>query len=95
MFYVYVLWSDKLNKRYIGQTENVQQRLINHNKGKNQFTKSGIPWKLIYVEELPDRTSAIKRERFLKSGQGRKFLDGLRLFTRSESSQPEADTPLA
>jgi putative endonuclease len=75
MFYIYVLWSNKLEKRYIGYTENIEKRLKEHNSGKTPFTKSGKPWSLIYQESYSDKTLAIKREMFLKSGQGRKFLD--------------------
>jgi putative endonuclease len=79
MFFVYVLWSSKLKKRYIGYSVDTDKRLKDHNKGKTPFTKSGMPWKLVYTEVYNDKASAIKRERFLKSGQGRKFLDNLGL----------------
>jgi len=75
MFYVYVLWSDKLQKRYIGFTSDIAKRLTEHNSGKSPFTKSGMPWKLIYVEEFSTRNEAQKREIFLKSGVGRKYLN--------------------
>lgn len=77
MFTVYVLWSKKLSKRYIGSTQDFETRLQQHNKGESQFTKGGIPWMLIYREEFADVSSARKRERFLKSGVGRKWLDEL------------------
>jgi len=75
MYFVYVLYSKKLNKRYIGQTQNLTARVKEHNSGKSQFTSTGIPWELIYFEEHSTRSEAMKRERFLKTGQGRKFLD--------------------
>jgi putative endonuclease len=75
MYHVYVLWSDKLKKRYIGFTEDLNKRFREHNTGKTDFTKSGIPWIIIYHETYEDKCSARKREIFLKSGQGRKFLD--------------------
>jgi len=75
MYYVYVLWSDKLRKRYIGFTDNIERRLKEHNAGKTPFTKSGIPWTFIYSEKYPDKYSTRTRELFLKSGQGRKYLD--------------------
>ncbi|MBX2991722.1 MAG: GIY-YIG nuclease family protein [Bacteroidetes bacterium] len=76
MHYVYVLWSDKLKKRYVGSTKDYQKRLVEHNNGKTSFTKAGIPWRLIHVEEFSDTSSARQRELFLKSGAGRKWLDG-------------------
>ena len=75
MFYLYVLWSEKLSKRYVGYTSDLTKRLQEHNQGGSKFTKSGIPWKIIYSEEFSSKTDAIKREAFLKSGVGRKWLD--------------------
>jgi len=75
MFSVYVLWSDKLHKRYIGFTSEPTKRLTDHNSGKSHFTKRGMPWKLIYAGEYLTETEARRREKFLKSGMGRKFLD--------------------
>ena len=78
MFTVYVLWSDKLNKRYVGFTFDVAKWLSSHNSGKSPFTKSGIPWKLIHTDEFTNESETRYREKFLKSGQGRKFLDQLK-----------------
>ena len=75
MYSVYVLFSKKLNKRYIGSTQDVDRRLSEHNLGKSKFTSGGIPWELIYKESFPTNSEARKRESFLKSGVGRKFLD--------------------
>ncbi len=52
-----------------------EKRLIEHNSGSNAFTRQNRPFVLIYTEEYSTKTEAIKREIFLKSGQGRKFLD--------------------
>ena len=75
MYYVYVLWSNKVQKRYVGFSTDAVKRLLEHNSGKSHFTKSGLPWKLIYSEEYLTETEARRREKFLKSGVGRKFLD--------------------
>jgi len=76
MFTVYILRSFKNNKRYIGQTsKDALKRLSEHNKGYNRWTKQNGPFKLVYCEEYETRTDARKRENFLKSGQGRKWLD--------------------
>ena len=76
-YYVYVLWSEILQKRYIGSTGNLNLRIAQHNRGCSRFTKSGIPWQLVYKEEYTTKTEARKRENFLKSGAGRNFLDQL------------------
>ena len=76
MFYVYVLKSVKNSKRYIGSTSLLPEaRLKEHNAGANRFTKGNRPFVLIYQEEYGNRTEARKRELFLKSGIGRKYLD--------------------
>ncbi len=75
MYYIYVLWSSKLSKRYVGSTNNVEKRLEEHNRGFSKFTKSGVPWIKVYQEESSTKTEVLKREKFLKSGQGRAWLD--------------------
>jgi putative endonuclease len=76
MYFVYVLRSLKNNKRYIGQTsKDVLKRLREHSRGCNKWTRENRPFRLIHEEEFSTRSEAIKRERFLKSGQGRKWLD--------------------
>ncbi|MDD8019173.1 MAG: GIY-YIG nuclease family protein [Bacteroidota bacterium] len=75
MHNIYVLWSDKLQKRYVGSCRNITERLQQHNSGQSKFTKGGIPWKLIYIEKFSNNTDARKRELFLKSGVGRNWLD--------------------
>jgi putative endonuclease len=76
MFYTYVLKSDMNSKRYVGQTsKDVFQRLQDHNNGSNKWTRINGPFRVVYFEEYVTKTEAIKREHFLKSGQGRKWLD--------------------
>jgi len=76
MFYIYVLKSLKNGKRYVGSTgKEPEIRLSEHNSGSNNWTKVNKPFKLIYKEVYDNKREAIKREKFLKSGQGRKFLD--------------------
>ena len=76
MFYVYVLRSLKNNKRYVGFTaKQPKERLREHNFGTSKWTRANKPFKLVYKEDFVSKTEAIKREKFLKSGQGRKHLD--------------------
>ena len=76
MYFVYGLWSQHLRKRYVGSTTDLGRRLKEHNAGKNRFTKSGIPWILLYRESFETLSEARRRESFLKSGVGRAWLDG-------------------
>ncbi len=75
MYFVYVLWSNKLKKRYIGSSEDALGRLTKHNTGKSSFTKRGMPWILFHKEIYNTKAETLKREKFLKTGVGRAWLD--------------------
>ena len=78
MYYIYVLKSLSHGTLYIGSSDDPDDRLENeHNKGKVRYTKGRMPWKLVYKEEFNTRSEAMKRERLLKTGQGREFLKKL------------------
>ncbi|MFW9901102.1 MAG: GIY-YIG nuclease family protein [Candidatus Thorarchaeota archaeon] len=74
MYTVYVLRSQKDAFLYTGFTSNLEKRLQSHNAGKVRSTKGRRPLLLVYYEVYEDKTTARKRELFLKCGQGRKFL---------------------
>ena len=71
MYYVYILKSNKNNKLYKGSTENLKERIREHNSGKVFSTKSGKPWNLIYYEAFLSKNEARREELFLKTGKGR------------------------
>jgi putative endonuclease len=78
MFTVYVLYSEKYDKLYIGSTSDLKQRLLSHNElARKGWTVKYRPWKLIYSEELTDKNAEMKREKELKSHKGRDFLRSL------------------
>jgi len=66
MFYVYILKSIKDQNGYIGTTDNLENRLMRHNKGEVKSTKYRRPFILIYNEEFDTLSEARKREWFLK-----------------------------
>jgi putative endonuclease len=72
---VYVLQSLRDHSLYTGFTRNVKKRIILHNEGLNQSTAKLKPWTLIYYEAYIIKEDALCRERFLKSGSGKKYLD--------------------
>ena len=74
MYFVYVLYSEKLNKTYVGCTSNLAQRLKYHNKGRVKSTKNGVPWKIIYIEKVSSHKEARERERWFKTIAGRRKL---------------------
>jgi putative endonuclease len=74
MYTVYVLYSRRFNKIYIGQTANLEKRLFEHNSGLSTYTKRYMPWEVIYTEEYATRHEALNREKQLKSQKGREFI---------------------
>ncbi len=74
MFYTYVLISEKDNKYYIGWTNNLKQRIYKHRSGKVRATKGHLPVQLVYYEACQNKEKAIKREKYFKTGFGRRFL---------------------
>ena len=55
-------------------SQNLEQRLVDHNNGKSKYTKTKIPWEIVYVEECHDSEAARAREKYLKSSAGRRFI---------------------
>ena len=73
-FYTYVLKSEIDQSWYIGYTEDLDRRLHEHNSGRSFTTKKKIPWIIIYYESCLSKDDAIAREKYLKSGMGRRYL---------------------
>ena len=76
-YFTYILFSPKINKFYVGSTDNISWRLERHNLGWGRFTKSGIPWHLVYFEEFDSKSDALKRERQIKNRKSRKYIEDL------------------
>ncbi len=76
MFTVYILKSINFNyKTYVGFTSNIANRLISHNHSNNSgWTKRYQPWVIIYTEQFETKKEAMIREKYLKSGAGRRFI---------------------
>ena len=76
MYCIYCIYNPRAKKIYIGQTMNIAIRLIEHNNHTYSGFTSRFPgeWALIYQESVATRPEALKREKQLKSFQGREFL---------------------
>ncbi len=74
MQYVYVLKSKKDNKNYVGYTKNLKLRFEQHNKGLVLSTKNRIPLSLIYYEACLNQQDATKREKYLKTIYGKRYI---------------------
>jgi putative endonuclease len=74
MQYVYVLKSQKDNKSYVGYTKNLKLRFEQHNKGLVDSTKNRRPLKVVYYEACINQQDATKREKYLKTVYGKRYL---------------------
>ena len=75
MFTVYVLFSEKFNKLYIGFTSDIKKRFISHNElAIKGFTVKYRPWKIIHTEVFDNKKDAMVREKQLKQGKGREWI---------------------
>jgi putative endonuclease len=91
-FTVYVLVSDSTGRRYVGQTEDLERRLAEHNTPAHNVRKytsrNAGPWRLVFSEEYATRAEAMRREKWLKSGVGRQWLQ---VTLNGRASPPQAD----
>ena len=74
MYYVYLLKSYKTGNLYTGFTRNLKKRMYYHKLGTTRHTAKNGPYKLIYYEAFLNEADAFNRERFFKSGWGRKHI---------------------
>ena len=75
IFTVYVLYSTKFDKIYIGYTSDLEQRLLSHNVFANKgYTIKYRPWEILFTEQFASKTEAMSREKQLKSGVGREMI---------------------
>ena len=74
-FVVYILFSKRLNKTYVGFTSNLVERFKSHNQlSKTGFTTKYRPWEVIYVEFFHSKSDALLKEKFFKTGIGREII---------------------
>jgi len=65
-YYVYIIQSETFGIYYKGYTSNPELRLLEHNSDKGRYTSGKGPWKLVYLEKMKDKRSALTREKHLK-----------------------------
>jgi putative endonuclease len=83
MYFVYVIYSEKLDKYYIGFTADIQDRLANHNRKSNGFSNRGRPWVLVYSEPFNSKKEAMQREKQLKNWKNRQRLESYSQLAQS------------
>ena len=77
MHFVYILQSEKDKSFYIGEAPDAKIRLIFHNQGKQRYTRTRMPWEIIYEEKFSNRHEALKREKEIKKKKSRKYIEWL------------------
>ena len=73
----YILYSEKLDKFYVGACTDMERRLYEHNIGHSKFTSPGVPWVLCYQEDFETLAEAKKREAYIKKQKSRKYIQQL------------------
>ncbi len=86
MYTVYILYSEKIDKYYIGFSSDVQDRLRKHNNASKGFTNTGRPWIIVYTESFDNKKDAENRENQLKRWKNRTRLEAL---IKSGSERPD------
>jgi putative endonuclease len=74
-YFVYILQSSVDHSFYIGYSSDISRRLKEHNDGRSRYTRHKSPWILVYSEEFPSKSDAIRREHFLKAQKNREFYE--------------------
>ncbi len=78
-FFVYIIFSEKLNKLYIGYSSDTDERLAYHNESERNkiWTKRGIPWKKFLTIKCDSEKQAINIERHIKKMKSKKYIENL------------------
>ena len=74
MYFVYILYSKKIDRYYVGSTNNIDDRLRRNNSGQGIYTKKGIPWEFIISFEFTTRSEAVKFEMKIKRRGIKRFI---------------------
>ena len=77
MYKVYIIYSNSIDKYYVGYTSEIDRRINEHNRIKGKFTDRGIPWKIVYTENFKDKKEAMKREAEIKAKKSRRYIESL------------------
>jgi putative endonuclease len=77
---VYILFSGKIDKFYVGHTADLSKRLKEHNNAQSQFTSTGIPWQLIHSFECADKVEAVRLELTIKKRGIKRYLQDRNIF---------------
>ena len=74
---LYILVSQKTGRYYVGSTDNLQRRFIEHNSGQTKSTRYGIPWKVVFNFDFESSKEGLQAERRIKALKSKKIIEGL------------------
>ena len=77
MFFTYIIYSQRIDRYYIGSTDDLQRRLDDHNSGRTPSTRKKGPWMLRWSKEFATRSEALAEEKRLKARKSRAYLEQL------------------
>ena len=77
MYTVYIIYSDKIDKYYIGFSSDVSDRIKKYNRKSKGFSSLGRPWVILYTESFENKRDAMVREKQLKNWKNRDRLEAL------------------
>ena len=77
MYFLYIIYSTKLDRYYTGHTDKIEARVMQHNTGCNKSTAKANDWVLAYMERFATREEAKKREIEIKRKKSRKYIEWL------------------
>ena len=73
-FLTYIIFSNSKNKFYVGSTNNLQRRLLEHNSRQTKSTKFGVPWEIVYFKEFDSKSNAARLESAIKKRGIKRYL---------------------
>jgi putative endonuclease len=75
LFTVYILFSKSTQKYYTGSTQDLQNRLLEHNSAETKSIRNGIPWEVIWQTQVPSRAEALNLETKIKKRVAKRFIE--------------------
>jgi len=82
LFTVYILFSKSTQKYYTGSTQDLENRMLEHNSGETKSIRNGIPWEVVWKTLLPSRAEAMQLESKIKKRGAKRFLEDLKVLNR-------------
>ncbi|WP_422373802.1 GIY-YIG nuclease family protein [Flagellimonas sp.] len=76
-YFVYIIYSKSLDRYYVGHSQDLEDRMNRHNRGRSKYTKTAKDWEVKYIERYFSRSEAMAREKDIKRKKSRKYIEFL------------------